>query len=226
MILLAAAIAPVLAVALFLYWRDEHEKEPMRLLWRAFYLGALGVIPTVILSLMMIPLGLDNESESLTFSFFSILIGVALVEELSKFFGVRWFIYNKADFNEPYDGIIYAAMAALGFATVENIMYVVEGGLEVAVGRAIFAIPGHALDGIFIGYFLGIQKHDKRKGMEFVGLGLAILAHTIYDFLLMQSERHPSFVVIFLVFFGFAVRLGLRAIREHRQASPFRKHRT
>ena len=131
--LLLMALAPVLAIALFVYWRDEHEKEPLRLLVGAFFLGVLGVVPTVLLSYWMEPWGLDEKSTSLTFSFISVMIGIALVEELSKFFGVRWLIYPHKEFNEPYDGIIYSVMAALGFAAVENILYVFEGGAGTAL---------------------------------------------------------------------------------------------
>ena len=222
--LILAALAPALAISLFLYWRDEHEKEPIRLLWRAFYRGALGTIPTIILGLIMQSIGFDSKSDDLAFSFISVMIGIALVEELCKYFGVRWFIYRKHDFNEPYDGIIYCVMAALGFATVENILYVLDGGLGVAAGRAIFAVPGHAIDGVFIGYFLGIQKHYNKKGYEYIGLAAAVLFHTIYDFLLFNAEKQNSFIIFFLVSFFIAFRLALRAIKEHRMNSPFRNN--
>lgn len=220
--LLLTAIAPVLAIALFVYWRDEHEKEPIRLLWRSYYLGALGVIPTLLLSTVVDAAGLNNNSDSLVFSFISVMLGIALIEEVSKYFGVRWFIYKKESFNEPYDGIIYCVMAALGFATIENILYVMEGGMGVAVGRAIFAVPGHAIDGVFIGYFLGIQKHHNRKGYEYIGLAAAVLFHTVYDFLLFNAEKENLFILVFLVSFGYALHLALKAIKEHRLNSPFR----
>jgi len=222
MTLLFASLAPVLAVALFIYWRDEHEKEPIRLLWRAYLFGALGVIPTLILSVMMMPLGLDEGSDNLAMSFVSVGLGVAVVEELSKFLGVRWFIYRNHEFNEPYDGIAYCAMAALGFASVENIMYVFDGGMEVAVARAFTAVPGHAIDGVFIGYFLGIQKFKKKKGLEYVGLAAAVVFHTLYDFWLFQAENYPVFILFFLITFVIAFRLALKAIKHHRLNSPFR----
>ena len=221
--LLLAAIAPILAIILFIYWRDEHEKEPIRLLWRAFYLGALGTIPTLLLSSFLDKLGFDIKSDNLAFSFISVMIGIALIEELCKYFGVRWFIYRKHDFNEPYDGIIYCVMAALGFASVENLLYVFDGGFGVAAIRAIFAVPGHAIDGVFIGYFLGNQKHNNKKGYEFIGLAAAILFHTIYDFLLFNAEKQSSFIIFFLVSFFIAFTLALKAIKKHRLSSPYSK---
>ena len=223
MTLLFASLAPALAIALFIYWRDEHEKEPIRLLWRAYLFGALGVIPTLIVSILMSPLGLDEGSDSLAMSFVSVGLGIAVVEELSKFLGVRWFIYRKHEFNEPYDGIAYCSMAALGFASVENVMYVFDGGMEVAVTRALTAVPGHAIDGVFIGYFLGLQKFSKRKGLEYVGLAAAVLFHTLYDFWLFQAENYPVFILFFLITFIVALRLGLKAMKHHRLNSPFRK---
>ena len=210
-----AALAPVVAVALFVWDRDP-EKEPNRLLIWAFVLGALGVVPTLLAAWILSPLGLDPMSDSLAWSFVSIAVVVATVEELSKFFGVRMWIYHHKEFDEPFDGIVYCVMAALGFAAVENVMYVMQGGLQVALVRAIFAIPAHAIMGVFIGYFLGLQKHTGKKGLEFVGLAAAVAFHTVYDFFAIQNDQNASFFGFFLASFIFAFRMALRAIRAHR----------
>lgn len=219
--LLYVALAPVLAVALFFYERD-HEKEPRKLLIWAFFLGMAGVVPTLILGAIMSVMGFDPESDSLAWSFISITLMIALVEELSKFFGVRMWIYRKADFNEPYDGIVYCVMAALGFAALENVMYVMQGGLGVGIGRAFTSIPAHAVMGVFIGYFLGIQKHDGKRGYEFIGLAAAVTFHAFYDFFLINAEEYPVFLLLCLGMFIWAMRLGWVATQKHLDRSPFR----
>lgn len=222
--LLLVALAPVLAVALFAYEKD-HEKEPPKLLIGAFLLGMVGVVPAVIVGLLLELQGLDVQSDSLGWSLVSIAVGVALVEELSKFFGVRIWIYHKADFNEPYDGIVYCVMSALGFAAVENVMYVMEGGIGVGILRAISAVPAHAIMGVFIGYFLGIQKHDGKRGYEFIGLAAAITFHTFYDFFAFNIEKYPIFGTLLVALMVWAFRLAKNAINEHRDRSPFHPDR-
>jgi len=218
--LLLIALAPVLAIALFVYEKD-HEKEPTKLLISAFFLGMLGIVPALALEYVLLIQGFNPFSESLGWSFVSVAIGIALVEELSKYFGVRLWIYRKADFNEPYDGIVYCVMAALGFAAVENVLYVFEGGMAVGYMRAFTAVPAHAIMGVFIGYYLGIQKFDGKRGSEFIGLAAAVTFHTLYDFFAMNAGSYPMLGILFLVSLVWAYRLAKRAINAHRDRSPF-----
>ena len=121
-------LAPSIAICIFIYWQDKFEKEPRRLLLTSFLLGMLSVIPTLLLSAVGQSLGFEPFSNDIVWSLISCIIGIGLVEEYCKFFFVRFHAYQKPAFNEPFDGITYSVMVAMGFATVENIMYVIEGG--------------------------------------------------------------------------------------------------
>lgn len=225
LLLLAAAISPAMAVGLFIYWRDEHEKEPVRLLLLAFLLGAFSILPALVLSFLMSRTGLNLQSPHLAFAALSWILAVGLPEEFSKFFLVRLFLYPRRAFNEPYDGIVYCAMCGLGFATVENVMYVLEGGFPVALGRAFFSIPGHASWSVLVGYFLGRQKFEGIRGFAGWGLLLAALLHGLFNFFLSQPDGLTGSLVFFLATFLLGLRYALRAMRLHRTGSPFRRFR-
>ena len=220
--LIAAAVSPAMAVGLFIYWRDTHEKEPAILLFFAFLLGALSIVPALFLSAWMARTGLDLQSSNLLFAAASWMLAVGLPEDFAKFFLVRIFLYPRKAFNEPYDGIIYCAMCGMGFATVENIMYVLEGGFPVALGRAFFSIPGHASWSVLVGYFLGRQKFEGRWGLAGVGLLLAAGLHGLFNFFLSQPQGLTGSFIFFLITFFLGLRYALRAIRLHRTDSPFR----
>ena len=110
-----AAILPPLLIVYFIFINDIHEKEPRKLILKTLFLGCLVVLPVSIFSL-------EREYYSDNFSF--ALLGVALFEEGFKFLFLRLFIYQKTDFNEPYDGILYAVVISMGFALIENLFYV------------------------------------------------------------------------------------------------------
>src|SRR5690606_8499031 len=154
--LLIAALAPVLAIILYVYCKDEYEKEPRRLLLYNFLLGA--VISILIATILYYGsdalINLDDEF-SIVQHFFKAYLVVAIIEEFSKYIIVRFFAQPNKEFNEPYDGIMYAVMVSMGFAATENIMYVIEGGYQVAFLRAFTAVPAHATFGVLMGYFMG-----------------------------------------------------------------------
>src|SRR5690606_39910115 len=92
--------------------------------------------------------------------FFHSFLSASLLEEFFKWFIILFAVYEHGDFNEPYDGIVYAASLSLGFATVENILYLIANGIEFAFGRALFPVSSHALFGVFMGYYFGKAKFN------------------------------------------------------------------
>lgn len=215
-------LAPSIAICLFVYWQDKFEREPRRLLLSSFFLGMLSVIPTLLLSSIGDFLGFKPQSNDIIWSLISCIIGIGLVEEYCKYFFVRFHSYNKSAFNEPFDGITYSVMVAMGFATVENILYVMEGGETVAWLRMFTAVPSHATDGVFIGFFLGIQKVFGKSYYGLIGLGLTAVAHGLYDFFIMNSEHEEMFVIYWLMVFILVIYLSFKAIRIHQRNSPFK----
>ena len=186
MVLLLSALAPVAAVIIFIYVKDKYEKESKRMLLLAFVLGAvISIIITTILYVffdLFLPL---PDDYSIWQQFVKAFFVVALIEEFSKYIMVRGFLQPRKGFNEPFDGIMYAVMVSMGFAGVENIMYVIQGGMDVALIRAFTAIPAHATFGIIMGYYMGKAKFsNNRMKWNLIGLSLAILFHGAYDFFL------------------------------------------
>jgi RsiW-degrading membrane proteinase PrsW (M82 family) len=221
-VLLGLALAPGLAIMLYIYWNDTHEKEPIRLLFISFMLGLLSIVVTLTISAIIFPWFTIDESNILHQAF-SAFILVALVEEFSKYIFIKGIIYRKPDFNEPYDGIVYTVMIGMGFATGENIMYVLDGGLEVALWRMFTAVPAHATFAILMGYFIGKEKFSNlRRSYGLLGLLVATLFHGAYDFFLFINFI-PGISLAAIVSLIIAVILSKKAIKAHQDISPFRK---
>ncbi len=227
MILLLLALAPGLAIGLYIYWRDQHEKEPLGLLLKCFFLGAATCIPAAIAeSFFFDRYGFDLDADmNLTTAFLAAFLIVGFFEELGKYLVLILFAYRKPAFNEPFDGIIYAVMISLGFATFENLFYVLSGGMEVAIARMFTAVPMHAAFGIFMGYYVGKAKFEK-SALESItrlkGLAIAICLHGAYDFLLFQNESMLlTFSVLPLIIASYVY--CNKAISIHANASPFKE---
>lgn len=220
MILLAVALAPVVALAVYIYWKDKFDPEPRRMLWKAFFLGVFSIIPAIILEMIAKSLGW-HQSDTLWKAFVHAFIGVALIEEASKQFMVQRFILKKKYFDEPFDGITYAVMVSLGFAALENVLYSLQHGMGVAIMRAFTAVPAHTTFGIVMGYFLGMYKFSGKKRHVYMALGSATVLHGAYDFFLIQEyNRNIAFLgaVVSLII---GIWLSLKAIKLHQNNSPF-----
>jgi protease PrsW len=148
---------------------------------------------------------------------------VALIEEFSKFIFVRWVLYPNKNFNEPFDGIVYAVTVSLGFAGLENILYVLgdNGGVETAILRMFTAVPAHASFGVLMGYFLGKAKFEHQKAHHaFYALGVAALFHGAYDYFWFISYV-PGIWLGAVASLLVGIFLSRKAIRIHQEASPF-----
>ncbi len=192
--LLVLAIAPGIFVLWYFYHRDRYEPEPLTYVVKVFLYGALATVPAVLLELPF-PEG-----------FLSTVVAAPVVEESMKFLVVYLTVFRDREFDEPVDGIVYAVAAALGFATVENIFYVMVGGFETGLLRAFLSVPGHALFAVFWGYALGVAKFRPRSEWPvLLGGGLAggILMHAAFNGLLFFGNLAGLVVVgLFVVPFG------------------------
>ncbi len=195
----ALIIAPA-AFLLYYFWiRDRWEKEPWSVIWVLFGLGCFSVIPAAIIELVI--MGFDDTIRSVGHAFWVSFLGVALVEEGVKLFTVYVFTHRSKHFREEYDGIIYAVAVGIGFAFLENILYVgmalIEGsGFGTAIARAFTAVPAHALDGVVLGYFVGRSQFMKNPMDRFktnmLGLLVAVLFHGLYDFFIFVLQAIPE----------------------------------
>ncbi|MBQ6538743.1 MAG: PrsW family intramembrane metalloprotease [Bacilli bacterium] len=205
--LLFIATLPVVLIGYYIYAKDRN-KEPKSLLFKLL-LGGIGSVFLVFILNDIIGLFIPNfdkmlESKDTLTLFIASIFGVGLVEEISKWIFAYKISYNNKEFDELYDMIIYCVFVALGFALFENLMYVLVGGLSVGITRAFLAVPGHACDGVFMGYFLGLAKYydlNKNPSMRNKNIALSIivptLMHGVYDFLLLTENL--MFILIFFV---------------------------
>ena len=222
MTLLLFAIAPVLAVIIYIYIQDKYEKEPASLLLISFLLGAIVSILIVIILYLFTGRLLPVTNEfSIWQQFIQAFVVVALAEEFSKYVIVKYFAQTRKAFNEPYDGIIYAVMVSMGFACTENILYVLEGGFTTGILRAFTAVPAHATFGVLMGYYMGKAKFSKNRIVQnFKGLLLATLFHGAYDFFLFINFI-PGIWIGAFISLVIAVILSKKAIKSHQKNSSF-----
>ena len=221
-LLLGLALAPGLAIILYIYWNDTHEKEPIRLLILSFFFGILSTFLTLFISSVLTPVFDMLQANNIIHQAFKAFILVALIEEFSKFIFVRGNLYKKPDFNEPFDGIVYTVMVGMGFATLENILYVFHGGLEVALWRMFTAVPAHATFAILMGFYLGKAKFShSSKPYALFGLLAAVVLHGAYDFFLFINYI-PGIGIGAFISLIVAIILSRKAIKAHQAISPFK----
>jgi RsiW-degrading membrane proteinase PrsW (M82 family) len=217
--ILTAAVAPGISLLTYLYLKDRYDAEPVHMVIRVFFLGVLVVLP-----IMILQRGLELwwGAHPLVFAF-----GISAgVEEALKWFVLYHIIYNHTEFDEPYDGIVYAAAISLGFATAENVLYaffqpVTFGSLLV---RALLPVTGHALFGVTLGYYMGKAKFasSKRRMRGFLLLALALptVEHGVYDWIMGSGSAYWMWFIVPLM--AFLWIKGLRTINRANARSPFR----
>jgi len=229
MLLLALAVAPGIAISLFIYSLNKYDKGSLKHLVLSFLLGMCGTLPPLGIQLLASDVRDDPSHHSiLSYAWYAYAI-IAFSEEGSKYLLLRWYAYPKKVFKEPFDGVVYAVMIGMGFATVENIEYVWQFGLETGVNRFFLSVPAHASFAVLMGYNVGWAKFDRPYSLWLMwkGLLIAVFFHGSFDFFLFlqQSRVATRYVSTGILSFGafatfyIAVRLALRAIRMHRELS-------
>ena len=221
--LLLLAIAPVMIIVVFIYVKDKFEKEPIRFLLKNFLLGAfVSVLITLILSVILNSIHPLTDEESIFQQFIKAFFVVALVEEFSKFVIVKYYAQKNKEFNEPFDGIVYAVMVSMGFAALENIMYIFQYGVATGITRAFTAVPAHATFGILMGYFMGKAKFSNNKlKYNLFGLMVATIFHGAYDFFLFINFI-PGTILGAILSLIIGIVLARKAIKKHQLSSHFK----
>jgi RsiW-degrading membrane proteinase PrsW (M82 family) len=218
--LLALAIAPGIAICIFIYFKDKYNKEPLGLLMLSFFMGVLAIIPAVIVQLLLTKPVEQLMGEGIFYTaVFSYLI-VAFSEEGSKFLALRFIPYRRKSFDDPFDGIVYAVMVGMGFATLENIGYVYEHGLATGITRMFLSVPAHGTFAVLMGYHVGLAKFDltNRRRHMLLAVFLPVFFHGTFDFFLFVGNTWLHFAGA-LVSFIVAVKLSLKLIRRKQAIS-------
>ena len=206
-ILLFISVLPSVVLGYYIYKKDKIEPEPAGLLAKLFIFGALTIIPGIILELILVgvlePIGISEDSGLLGL-FLYFLIGVGLVEEGCKWFVLKATTWNNKEFDHIFDALVYAVFASLGFATIENILYVFQNGLYTGLLRAVLSVPRHAFFGVYMGYYYGIAKQCQMnnntrlyKDNLIKSIMIPTLIHGLFDFLL--STEYEEIIVLYFV---------------------------
>ena len=229
MLLLALSIAPGIAISLYIFLKDRFNREPHLNLLICFLLGCLSVLPAILIQLLTVKPVERLMGEGILYTAVFAYLIVGLSEEWSKYIMLRSYAYPRKSFDEPFDGIVYSVMIGMGFATVENILYVQQHGLGTAVVRMFLSVPAHATFAVLMGYFAGKAKFkpERRKFYLFTGIFWAAFFHGTYDFLLFLQgnptvNKYLSDSLLFVAAVGsfiFAVWLSKKAIKEHHTLS-------
>ena len=219
MTLLILSLAPVALILAYIYFRDKYEKEPVGLILRGLLAGGIILFPAAIIETLLSRL--QTGWSTMPSALYTGFVVAGFTEELFKFLMVSLLFLRNRNFNERYDGIVYAVAISLGFAAVENVMYVLKGGMQVGIIRAFTAVPAHAFFGIVMGYYFGLARFV--PGARSANLSKAFvipwLLHGLYDFLLLSQNQWLLLCFIPLMFILW--RIGIKRMKLHQQASAF-----
>ncbi len=201
--LFALAIIPVIILLFLIYKKDKKEKEPIGLLIGLFFAGMGTVISAIIIeSIGEAIFNLIYPYESGVKEFLSALIIIAPAEELGKYLVLRLITWKNKNFNYSYDAIVYSVFVSLGFAALENIAYVFMYGWGIALLRMFTAVPGHACDAVFMGYYYSKAKYaditgnrsDYSKNITLTLL-VPIILHGFYDAIILGGTTTDNMVL-------------------------------
>lgn len=222
-IILITALLPIVVLLIFIYHKDKYDKEPIGKLLLTFFVGCMSVVPAGLMEQM---LSAYQPEHPVLGAIYDGYVVAGLSEELWKLLLLMLVIWRSRHFDEYFDGIVYATYLSLGFACVENVMYVFGSTdpMGTAFMRGLLAVPAHFLFAVTMGYYLSIAKFDQEKRPSHLlkAFLFPALLHGTYDALLMVNDAlggNTALVsgVLTLVFIYFDVKLwrwGLRRIKR------------
>ena len=196
LIIVLAALAPCGFWLWMIYLWDKCKPTQKSLLIRTFFFGVGIAIPVAILESLLYP-GSVQGNLSIAAAAYAAFVVAGVVEESGKFAVVRWGAYKSKRFDQPEDGLIYASAAALGFAAMENVVYVISFGISVLLARGLFSNLAHVLFSSMWGYPLALTKLGivKNRYIIWGGLAAAMVAHGLFDFLFFTSTAVTYLVI-------------------------------
>jgi RsiW-degrading membrane proteinase PrsW (M82 family) len=211
--LIGIALAPIVLILIYVYRRDRYEKEPRIVLIKSFILGALTVIPILFIEIALSnyweqKYTLTNQMIKAAYDAFIVAAGT---EETFKYLAFIILIWRSKNFNEKFDGIVYAAYISLGFAAVENILYVFQHGMQTGFIRAVTAVPAHTIFGVTMGYFLAMAKFKNSNFFFwiFLSISVPVVLHGFYDFILMSGNN-----ILLILFIPFLIAILILALKQ------------
>ena len=220
-IIFILAILPVIVLASYIYKKDKYEKEPLSMLIYALFLGMLAI------PMDLVVVGIINMVIPGGTVFYHAFFEAGIPEEFCKWALFMLVIWRNRNFNEFFDGIVYACFIGLGFAGVENMMYVFGSesfgeAFHTGVMRALLSVPGHFLFAVIMGYFLGMAKFKPQQRSKYLILSYVcpVIAHGLFDYLLMLSsaftENNMEWmgVLMFVIFIYLDVKMWKIGVKQ------------
>lgn len=208
--MLLLAIAPSLALLIFIYQKDRYDREPPKLLLKLFFLGILATIPVYFIEKYLMNYGYQS-------ALYQAIIVAGLTEEFTKFAIVINVAFKSRYYDEKLDGIVYCVFTSLGFATAENLLYIFSVSnnfLYTGITRAILSVPAHMLFAITMGYYLSLAKFAKNRILSLVflieALIMPIMLHGAFDYILI-SKFYGYFIVL-IIFVIYLWRINLKRL--------------
>lgn len=222
------AIAPAFMGLIYMYIRDKYEKEPLYMVILAVAFGIFATFliygfTQILAILFQNPENPENPQNTFLESFYIAFVASAFTEEFVKFLLLYVLVWRNPNFNEPLDGIVYAVFLSLGFACIENLMYVLSpsmGGLQTGLARAFISVPSHALFAVHMGYYFSFAKFHKQLKPFYLSFFMPYLLHALYNFFLLQNPTYFWFPFLLLQLFLW--HSSLHFIRKFLKISPFR----
>ena len=212
LIILSAAIAPGLALLSYFYMRNQMATEPRKTLLQAFVFGMLITFPIMFIQYVI------QEENAITNVFILEALFSSSLEEFFKWFVIFSLIFRHIEFDDPYDGILYGASVSLGFATVENVLYLISFGIDTAFLRALLPVSSHALFGVVMGYYFGkskFEKNNKEKEYLLLSLFIPVFLHIIYNTILEIEGYWVYLIGPFMLFLWWLALRKVKLAHQH-----------
>lgn len=226
-IVLLFAVLPAFLLVFYIWLRDKYQREPLSQILKGVFYGIISCGIAFVLETLLQVMGITS-SEPATWlgAIWNAFVGAAFPEEIAKLVMLWLLLRRNPYFDERFDGIVYACCVGMGFAGTENILYLF-GNLDswetVAVQRAIFAVPGHFMFAVAMGYFYSkVYFRDMNYLFRSMILLAPVFLHGTYDGLLFMANVTPAvagvLLICFYLFCFWMFRYGKRKIREQSQA--------
>lgn len=216
-------IPPLIAILIYIYLRYRFKQFSYSLLFKSFLWGMVSILLVLAIQLLASFFQLDDLSNIRRVLFYALVI-MAFFAELGKFFFLKGFVYTKAEFKTPVDGIIFGVMISMGFATMNNILFFINiPDLSVNTANAFSAGPANVIFGVIMGFFIGLGKLRKMRFIDsMTGLAAAVFFHALYDFCLLTKDYR----LLWAFFIGssiIAISLCIAGLRIHLEAKAEEK---
>jgi RsiW-degrading membrane proteinase PrsW (M82 family) len=225
-IVLFAAVLPPFLLVLYIYLKDKYQREPLGQIVKGFWYGVLSAGIAIVLEYAVLYAGIVPDEAATTWqAVWKAFGGAAIPEEAAKLLMLWLLLKSNKYFDERFDGIVYAVCVGMGFAATENIIYLFNNigqWQSVANSRALFAVPGHFMFAVAMGYFYSlIQFGDMRWRYASLIFLAPVLLHGVYDSLLFVAKVNSADLLIrsvsllsFYVFCFLMLKYGRRRINE------------